>query len=191
MEFSSRFFMVNKNIFLIFIYNIKKNEILNFKIYSNKKNKMLLLAFLLLSLPENYHPEFCSVERYIFSLVKIGDEYKIHGLWPDKCQQCETCGYPTCCNMNKFQNASTPKDTQFLEEHWLSSSTSHPIQTCGRTVNTLIEHEVIKHASCMNLYVNEYIALVKKLFTMYYDYAIQTCDKECNIFLNDKFDIIT
>jgi len=179
-----------ENILLIILFMKKMKFKILIYISNQYKLNMLLLTLLLLATPENYHPDSCSVEKYVFSFVKIGNEYKVHGLWPDECRQCETCGYPTCCNMKRFQNTTFPKDKQFLDEHWLSASVPHPIHTCGTTASTLIEHEVIKHASCMNLHVDEYIEIVKKLFYKYHDYVSQKCHKVCSLKLDEKYVII-
>jgi ribonuclease I len=148
---------------------------------------MLIPILLLTSTAENYHPNFCNVNKYIFAFVKIGNEYKIHGLWPDECKECETCGYPTCCNMKKFGNTTQPKDKKFLEEHWLETKIHHKIQTCGKEVDELIEHEIIKHASCMNMHVDEYIMKVKELFYKYHDYVVNNCNRICSLVLDENF----
>ena len=151
---------------------------------------LLLYALLPLMNSENFHPKYCTVTKYVFAFVREGEDVKVHGLWPDVCKQCSTCGYPTCCNIEEFMNFTMPENVDFLDEHWLNARLPHKIQTCGVTATTLIEHEVLKHASCMNMRSDEYVALVEKLFYQNFKYIDRNCDHECEIYLAENFSII-
>lgn len=153
---------------------------------------MFALFLALNVVSENYHPISCDVTRYVFALVRINNMLKIHGLWPDQCSECITCGYPTCCNMEKFGNFSEPSNMHFVHEYWLNGNNTlpHPSIVCGIKSKTLFEHEAIKHASCMDMYPFDYINIVEQLFIKYNDYVNEKCKKKCNILLDNNFIII-
>ena len=138
---------------------------------------------------EDYHPEHCQVIKYNFAFIHTGDEYKVHGLWPDKCQECSVCSYPTCCNMEKFKNLTMPQDVSFISKHWLNGMKEQIGHICDTQVHTVFEHEVIKHASCMNMYAEEYMILIEKLYDKYNSYFEKRCH-DCHLNLSSDFSII-
>lgn len=159
----------------------------------------MILPYLLVSLTgfqltsENYHPISCTITKYNFAFISTKNELKVHGLWPDQCQECPSCGYPTCCNLDKFSNFTIPHDTHFIDEHWFGGQSYRIINTCNLKAQTLFEHEVLKHASCMNLFSTDYLNLVEKLFNQYYHYINQICQsrrEDCSIDLDENFTII-
>lgn len=147
---------------------------------------------------ENYHPLLCDIQQYVFAFLWNGSDYQIHGLWPDQCKECMTCGYPTCCNSSKFASSyQEPSDISFVKEYWYGGlqKKSSPIETCGIKAFTLLEHEVVKHGSCMNYFTDEYVAKVKEV---YFEHEIEfqkQCHllkmNDCELRLNQDFNLIT
>lgn len=86
-----------------------------------------------------YHPEFCKPIAFIFALLWYSPEnhWKIHGLWPETCEKCNNCGYPSYCRNGVVQyNKSLLDPLQTLiEKRWYPD-------------RDLIKHEWLKHGSC-------------------------------------------
>ena len=134
---------------------------------------------------ENYHPNNCTVNTYKFAFLwdNNSQNYKIHGLWPDECDQCVTCGYPTCCNTNL--NYTIITNNSFIDKWWYDNDEQGV--TCGSKTTHLFEHEVLKHGSCVGIGLNneEYLNLVEDLFYNYYNYTDTYCkNNEENCYLN-------
>jgi len=140
---------------------------------------------------EEYHPENCTVLRYEFAFIKDKNVYKIHGLWPDICQECTGCGYPTCCDMELFSNFTMPADIKFIKENWFEGDETHKAIACDTIkTTTLLEHEVLKHGSCMHLYSDEYVDIVKMLFLKYQDHIYKVCkERHCSFNLKQDFSL--
>jgi len=143
---------------------------------------------------ENYHPDQCNATRYKFAFFISNGQYLIHGLWVDQCQQCPTCGYPTCCNLKKFGNFTMPSDPSFIDQYWYQGRNPFNISTCQLTAKTLFEHEVVKHGSCMGLYANDYLKIDKFLYFEHQWYIIRKCNhspslraNQCIIDLDGNF----
>ncbi len=140
---------------------------------------------------EDYHPDVCTVKYYSFQFIIENNELKIHGLWAEQCNECLDCGYPTCCNMNKYDNFTMPYDTGFIEKNWIGNLTIHNITTCDTISETVFEHEVKKHGSCIGLYSFEYLDLVEILYYKYYKNIINSCDNDgCVILLDHNFTML-
>lgn len=141
---------------------------------------------------EDYHPIHCTVMKYNFAFLRKDKEYQVHGLWPDQCQECPNCSYPTCCDMEKFSHFTMPSDTQFINQSWYGGQSTHVGHICGLTTHTLFEHEVLKHASCMGFYAEEYMILVEKLFNKYISHVKEVCRSgpNCEIYLNSDFSLL-
>lgn len=88
---------------------------------------------------QNYHPNFCHPTSFIFALLWFNpdNQWKIHGLWPETCEECQNCGYPSYCR---------PKTTHFNET--VLNSLGSLIRKLWYPGKTLIEHEWMKHGSC-------------------------------------------
>ena len=139
--------------------------------------------------PEDYHPDYCNVTSYKFAFL----HGLVHGLWPEVCSQCTTCSYPTCCHMDKFGKFVMPKDTSFIDKYWFNGESHHPGQVCGIVIETLFEHEVLKHASCMGLFADDYVKIVSKVFNTYHSDLDKLCHSksECELDLNWDFSLRT
>lgn len=146
---------------------------------------------------ENYHPVTCEIQQYVFAFLWNGSDYQIHGLWPDQCKECVSCGYPTCCNAAKFTgHYQAPSDQVFVENYWYGGlhTVSPSISSCGEKASTLLEHEVLKHGSCMGYFTDDYVAKVKEV---YFDHEIefqkechQMGKSDCELLLSHDFDLI-
>lgn len=141
---------------------------------------------------EIYHPSICTIEKYNFAFIWNGTHHQVHGLWPDLCKECETCSYPTCCNMSIYKDFTMPIDTQFIDENWYGGESHMKINTCELTATTLFEHEVLKHASCMGLFSTDYMNTVASLYYKYLSHIENTCipEKDCEIYLNGDFTLL-
>lgn len=86
-----------------------------------------------------YHPEFCEPTAFIFALLWLSPEstWKIHGLWPQTCKQCENCGYPSYCRSNvvHFNESAIKTLHDRMYKLWYPDK-------------GLIQHEWLKHGSC-------------------------------------------
>ena len=86
-----------------------------------------------------YHPAVCDPTSFIFALLWFSPEstWKIHGLWPETCKECENCGYPSYCRLTTthFNESTIKKLRNKLDALWYPG-------------NGLIEHEWMKHGSC-------------------------------------------
>ncbi len=126
-----------------------------------------------------YHPPFCEPTSFIFALLWFApqQEWKIHGLWPETCKECENCGYPSYCRKNSIYFNVT--DIKKLE---------HEIQTLWYPLQGLVEHEWIKHGGCDgNVTEYEYFNTTLALWSCF-DYK-NVCDlnkDECRILLSTQ-----
>jgi ribonuclease I len=154
------------------------------------KNIFFILSFIQLfyikSYSQSYNPTSCNVTNYSFTFIydNKSDNYKIHGLWPEHCSECYTCGYPSCCNINKI-NYTYPNDPDnFIGKYWYNSST---IEQCILNKNVILfEHEYYKHISCTNINnTQEFLIKIKKLYEKYYDkYVNNNCKEYSQLWLN-------
>jgi len=135
-----------------------------------------------------YSPKICTVTTYIFAFVWNQQEYKIHGLWPNSCAQCSSCGYPTCCSAPKsvYFNQS-----EFVDKYWLNGLDIDKNSVCNQTTTFLYQHEAFKHGSCMNLSVNDYVLKTRAIFEKYQDQLPSLCNgqSECNLYLTANFNL--
>jgi len=135
-----------------------------------------------------YSPKICTVTTYIFAFVWNQQEYKIHGLWPNSCAQCNSCGYPSCCIAPK---SSIFNQSEFVDKYWLNGLDESKDSVCNQTTHYLYEHEAFKHGSCMNLSVNDYVLKTKAIFEKYQDQLPSLCNgqAECNLNLDDDLNL--
>ena len=123
-----------------------------------------------------YSPASCNVTNYDFTFIYDDGEkvFKVHGLWPEQCVGCLTCGYPSCCaaaNMS-YVYPSEPEQIAFLEARWFNATTKEECLNVGNgdDMVSLFEHEFFKHASCTPLRqsASEFVAQVMRLYDAYY-----------------------
>lgn len=94
-----------------------------------------------------YSPIQCTITNYDFTFIydNTSKSFKIHGLWPEICIECISCGYPSCCNINSI-NYTYPYDpTNFIVDNWYSSESNE--ECTGKRNVILFEHEFYKHIS--------------------------------------------
>jgi ribonuclease I len=132
-----------------------------------------------------YSPASCNVTNYDFTFIYDEGEkaFKVHGLWPEQCAECLTCGYPSCCaatNMS-YVFPSDPEQVAFLNARWFNATTQEECLNNKRfrydgdrydnndTV-PLFEHEYFKHASCTGFRqsTSDFVEQVMRLYDEYY-----------------------
>lgn len=139
------------------------------------------------SIKSDYSPASCSVTNY--DLTFIYDEndkvFKVHGLWPEQCAECLTCGYPSCCaatNMS-YVYPSDPQQIAFLNGQWFNATTKEECfnkrvkhKSNDEVEVSLFEHEFFKHASCTPLRqsASEFVEQVMRLYDEYYETHVET-----------------
>ena len=131
--------------------------------------------------PSDYSPVSCNVTNYDLTFIYDDGEkaFKVHGLWPERCGECLTCGYPSCCatkNMS-YVFPSDPRQIAFLNARWFTGMTQEECfnkiidhkRIKGKLVS-LFEHEFFKHASCTALRQNtsQFVEQVMRLYDAYY-----------------------
>lgn len=122
-----------------------------------------------------YNPETCTVLNYDFTFLydKVEEMWKVHGLWPEKCAECENCGYPSCCDVSNINYYSPNDTTNFITTNWFNSKS---MEQCVLNKEVeLFEHEYYKHISCTNLKTSdEFLQLVMFLYSKYYDLYVNS-----------------
>ena len=130
----------------------------------------------------SYSPSECTVESYYFTFLRDSNgTFKVHGLWPESCAQCETCGYPSCCVDLPYTYPNDPTD--FITNKWFYSLSYNDCN--GEDDVILFEHEYYKHGSCMGVANStEYLNYVIELYDEYYDsYVDGKCDNHSQLWL--------
>ena len=117
----------------------------------------------------NYTPVTCNITDYYFTFLHDGDRFKVHGLWPEHCNECYKCGYPSCCKNITFTEPEDPSN--FINNNWYNTTT---LEECYlHKYVSLFEHEYYKHCSCMNINsTTEFLNLIIMLFKKYYSYNV-------------------
>lgn len=133
-----------------------------------------------------YSPTNCTPSNYKLTFIfdRYENIYKVHGLWIDGCSECDTCGYPTCCNPDKI-NYSEPIDpNNFISNNWFNTTSNEDCILHKKV--SLFEHEYYKHNSCSNLTTTtDYLNLVEKLYYTYYDdFVLNKCNKSNELWID-------
>ena len=124
----------------------------------------------------SYSPTSCNVTNYDLTFIYDENEkaFKVHGLWPEQCAECLTCGYPSCCDASNMSYVF-PRDTvqiAFLNARWFNATTKEECVNVGNGDNLvpLFEHEFFKHASCTPFRQNtsRFVEQVMRLYDEYY-----------------------
>lgn len=128
-----------------------------------------------------YSPASCNVTNYDFTFIYDDGEkaFKVHGLWPEECAECLTCGYPSCCDASNMSYVfpSDPGQIAFLEARWFNATTQE--ECFNKSVDhkrikgdsvSLFEHEFFKHASCtpFRQSASQFVEQVMRLYDEYY-----------------------
>lgn len=141
-----------------------------------------------------YSPVNCSVTNYDLTFIYDDGEmvFKVHGLWPEQCGECITCGYPSCCNTVNVSYVfpSDPQQVAFLNERWFNATTQEECLNNKRFRNDLVplfEHEFFKHASCtpFRQSASEFVKQVMALYDAYYATHVENqCSGYKQLWLN-------
>ena len=137
--------------------------------------------------PSEYSPASCSVTNYDFTFIYDENEkaFKVHGLWPEQCAECLTCGYPSCCDATNMSYVypSDPDQIAFLEARWFNATTKEEclnkrIRDVGNGNDDLVllfEHEFFKHASCtaFRQSASEFVEQVMQLYETHYKTRVE------------------
>ena len=128
-----------------------------------------------------YSPASCNASNYDFTFIyDEGDKaFKVHGLGPEQCAECLTCGYPSCCaatNMS-YVFPSDPEQVAFLNARWFNATTQEEClnkRIRGDPV-PLFEHEFFKHASCtaFRQSASNFVEQVMRLYDEYYAMRVE------------------
>lgn len=139
----------------------------------------------------NYCPTSCNVTNYDFTFIydELDQEFKVHGLWAEQCEECLTCGYPSCCDTGNmsYANPTDPGQIQFLNTRWYNATTR---EECGNNNGTeevsLFEHEFYKHASCSKFRnASDFLGQVVLLYDAHYETRIKNqCTGFSQLWLN-------
>lgn len=128
-----------------------------------------------------YSPASCNVTNYDFTFIYDEGEkaFKVHGLWPEQCAECLTCGYPSCCaatNMS-YVFPSDPEQVAFISTRWFNATTQEECLNVGNNGDLvpLFEHEYFKHASCtaFRQSTSDFVEQVMRLYDEYYAMRVE------------------
>ena len=133
-----------------------------------------IIIFLLILFSQQYNPISCTVNNYYFTFIKDDTIYKVHGLWPESCKECISCGYPSCC-MNNVTYTYPQDPTNFIKNNWFYSITHNECNGVRDII--LFEHEFYKHGTCMNIHnTTQYLDIIINLYNKYYEkYVVANC----------------
>ncbi len=130
----------------------------------------------------SYSPSICNVTNYDLTFIFDDGEkaFKVHGLWPEQCAECLTCGYPSCCAVTNMSYVfpSDPEQIAFLNARWFNATTQEECLNKrlkdGETV-PLFEHEFFKHASCtaFRQSASDFVQQVMRLYEEYYTMHVE------------------
>jgi ribonuclease I len=130
----------------------------------------------------SYSPAGCNVTNYDLTFIYDDGEkaFKVHGLWPEQCAECLTCGYPSCCATKDMSYVfpSDPVQIAFLNARWFNATTQEECVNVGNDgelvplvpLVPLFEHEFFKHASCTPFRrgASQFVEQVMRLYDEYY-----------------------
>jgi ribonuclease I len=130
-----------------------------------------------------YSPASCNVTNYDFTFIydESDKAFKVHGLWPEQCAECLTCGYPSCCDTKNVSYVfpSDPEQVAFINTRWFNATT-HTQEECVNVGNNgdlvpLFEHEFFKHASCtaFRQSASDFVEQVMRLYDKYYAMRVE------------------
>lgn len=132
-----------------------------------------------------YSPSTCTVTNYDFTLLfdKNDGVFKVHGLWPEQCTECEDCPYPSCCNMDNVYYEYPEDPTNFIQTNWFNSYGREECLGLGEVI--LFEHEFYKHISCTNIgNTSNFLNLVMRLYNKYNDNITSCCTGHEQMWIN-------
>lgn len=145
--------------------------------------------------PPQYSPASCNVTNYDLTFIYDENEkvFKVHGLWPEQCAECLTCGYPSCCDAKdmRYVFPSDPVQIAFLNTRWFNATTQEECDCVnvgnGDDLVPLFEHEFFKHASCTPFRqgASQFVEQVMRLYDEYYATHVENqCARYNQLWLN-------
>ena len=141
----------------------------------------------------SYSPASCNVTNYDFTFIYDDGEkaFKVHGLWPEQCAECLTCGYPSCCDASNMSYVfpSDPVQIAFLNSQWFNATTQEECVNVGNgnDLVPLFEHEFFKHASCTPFRqgASQFVEQVMRLYETHYKTRVENqCTGYKQLWLN-------
>jgi len=128
-----------------------------------------------------YSPASCNATNYDFTFIYDEGEkaFKVHGLWPEQCVECLTCGYPSCCDTKdvSYVFPSDPEQVAFLNARWFNATTQEEClnKRIRGDLVPLFEHEFFKHASCtaFRQSASDFVEQVMRLYDEYYTMRVE------------------
>jgi ribonuclease I len=152
-------------------------------------NKIYILLLCITGLyvsNSSYSPTKCTPTNYDLTFLYDNNStsWKIHGIWPEICAECTTCGYPQCCNINNVKYEYPNDPTNFIQQYWYNVTTKE--ECLGLQDVILFEHEYYKHISCSNIgNTTSYLNLMIQLYKKYYsDYIVNQCNGSDQLWIN-------
>lgn len=128
-----------------------------------------------------YSPASCNATNYDFTFIYDESEkaFKVHGLWPEQCAECLTCGYPSCCDTKdvSYVFPSDPEQVAFINTRWFNATTQEEClnKRIRGDLIPLFEHEFFKHASCtaFRQSASDFVQQVMRLYDEYYAMRVE------------------
>ena len=87
----------------------------------------------------SYTPSYCTPTSWRLDMLRQ-TEWKVHGLWVERCAECETCGYPTACKACNFNISSLAPILPEIKRFWFNTG----------NLSSFLQHEYCKHGTCTN-----------------------------------------
>jgi hypothetical protein len=129
----------------------------------------VVIFLLFIKNKSNYSPTKCTITNYDFTWLfdKTTQTFKIHGLWPNACSECLSCGWPSCCNIENIVYVYPDDPYNFIGNYWFNTTTT---EECTETKDVILfEHEYYKHISCTDIgNTTNFLNLVMELYKKYY-----------------------
>jgi hypothetical protein len=134
----------------------------------------------------DYNPNICTIKSYKFAFL-FDDKtktFKVHGIWPESCEECLSCGYPTCCNVQDIIYTDPIDSTNFIKKYWYNTTAIEPCYNNNNKIS-LFTHEYFKHISCTNIKnTTDFLDLVIYLYDLYYDKIYESCEYSKQLIIN-------
>lgn len=148
--------------------------------------KIILILLFYHLVKATYSPNTCLITDYKFTFIydKKDSRYKVHGLWPEHCEECLDCGYPSCCNVKNIYYVYPDDPYNFIGNNWYNSTSN---EECSGIKNVILfEHEYYKHISCTNITnTNDFLSLIIVLFNKYYYNLVNgKCNNSSQLYLS-------
>uniref|UniRef100_A0A6C0JUR8 Uncharacterized protein n=1 Tax=viral metagenome TaxID=1070528 RepID=A0A6C0JUR8_9ZZZZ len=158
----------------------RSNRLGLFTRFTRKSPKKLFLLFLLFpsavflpsvdnrDCPTSYTPSYCTptlwrldmLSQYNTSFQQV---WKVHGLWVERCAECESCGYPSDCKTCNFNISLLAPILPEIKRFWFTPG----------NLSDFLQHEYCKHGTCTNYTEIEYFNTTLSI----YHNVVSRCDE--------------